>query len=512
MTELRHQQSAIPVSRKAFGLSFAAAFAFLYLRTFLLPGTPFAVLDDQTLFFARATHMLQGQAPYRDFFEIVTPGTELLYAAAFRLLGVHAWVMPAWAMVMGLASFGFVTSIAKKVLSGLSVWLPGWLFLVFDFNSGLDMTHHWFSTLAALAAVAVLMDGLSARRIMASSLLCATAVLFTQTAGALVFFAIALYLVFALRSETQERGTGRSLAIFVLPFLLMTGCALGYCIFLSGFHAVYFDLVEYPVKFMTTADVNRPWTYFQQMGKSLHVHGVQQVIFLVSVLVVYALVPYVYLVGLYALWRGRGSIDTRRKIFLLHVVGVALFVSVAHGARHFRLCTVAAPAILVFVWLLHGEGRARRYVRHAVWVLTVFYAILLPVHRQMQWHGTLDLPIGRTAFSDKDEFQMFQEVAQRSHPKEALFNESALNLYLSLENPAGTESVSYDETTRPEQIAALLSAFERRPPAYIVVWPAPGSTPGHAAPFLQYVREHYRLAAVFPLDHTRSRRELWERQ
>jgi hypothetical protein len=205
MTELRERQTEIPLSRKKLGFSFAGAFAFLYLRTLLLPNTPFAVLDDQSLFFARAGHMVQGQVPYRDFFEIVTPGTELLYSAAFRLFGIHAWIMPAWAIAAGLAFFGLITFISNKVLRGTSVWLPAWLFLIFDFNSGLDMTHHWFSTLAALSVAAVLMDGLTPRRILASSFLCATAVLFTQTKGVLVFFAIALYLIFVHRSK--RRGT-----------------------------------------------------------------------------------------------------------------------------------------------------------------------------------------------------------------------------------------------------------------------------------------------------------------
>jgi hypothetical protein len=116
MTELREHQTEIPLSRKTLWFSFVGAFAFLYLRTFLLPNTPFAVVDDQSLFFARAGHMVQGQVPYRDFFEIVTPGTELLYSAAFRLFGIHAWIMPAWAIVVGLAFYGLITFIANKVL------------------------------------------------------------------------------------------------------------------------------------------------------------------------------------------------------------------------------------------------------------------------------------------------------------------------------------------------------------------------------------------------------------
>src|SRR5271156_1132805 len=99
-------------SRMHFALFLAGAGAFLYLRTFLLPAIPFTVTDDQSLFFARAARIVQGQVPYRDFFEIVPPGTDLIYAAGFRLLGIHAWVMPIWTITTGLAFCLVITYIA----------------------------------------------------------------------------------------------------------------------------------------------------------------------------------------------------------------------------------------------------------------------------------------------------------------------------------------------------------------------------------------------------------------
>jgi hypothetical protein len=131
------QQTERPFSRIRIVLFLAGAGVFLYLRTFLLPATPFAATDDQSLFFARAVRMVQGQVPYRDFFEIVTPGTDLIYAVGFRLFGVHAWVMPMWTIVTGLAFSLLITYIAAQIVQGSSVWLPALLFLVFDFNSAI---------------------------------------------------------------------------------------------------------------------------------------------------------------------------------------------------------------------------------------------------------------------------------------------------------------------------------------------------------------------------------------
>jgi hypothetical protein len=106
--------------------------------------------------------IVHGQVLYRDFFELVTPGTDLLYAAGFKLFGVHAWILQAWTILLGVALSCVITSLACKILTGLDVFLPAILFLVFDF-AALDATQHWYSTLAVLVAVRVLFSGHSLR-------------------------------------------------------------------------------------------------------------------------------------------------------------------------------------------------------------------------------------------------------------------------------------------------------------------------------------------------------------
>ncbi len=215
MTEPKPPHTAERCSRSIFVLSFAGALVFLYLRTFLLPATPFVGIGDQILFFSRAARIVHGQVPYRDFFELVPPGTDLLYAAAFRLFGIHAWVTQAWGIALGLALCCVVTRIASRILRGPLILLPALLFLVFDFNSALDLTHHWYSTLAALAAVSVLMGGASWQRIFAAGSLCGLATLFTQTQGTLVFLALVVYLLWLKRSDVQDSSTLTQLATLV---------------------------------------------------------------------------------------------------------------------------------------------------------------------------------------------------------------------------------------------------------------------------------------------------------
>jgi hypothetical protein len=503
------------LSRSHFALALLGAAAFLYLRTFQLPATPFIAHDDQTLFFARAAHILHGQVLYRDFFEFVPPGTELLYATGFRLFGVHAWLLQAWSIALGLALFCVVTLLARRILHGRLILLPGLLFLVFNYDVAMVPTHHWYSTLAALAAVAALAGGLTPPRILSAGLLCAIATLFTQTQGALVFAALLLYLLWptlppANRNERPKLPT--RIATFAIPYFLILFCVLGYYAHEASIRTLFFDLVTFPLHYLS-GDFNSPRAYLHQFPR---LHSLAGILSLIPYLFIYALVPYIYFLGAFQLWcRRNGPASSQRQtIILLHLAGFALCLAVASGPRFYRLCTVAPPAILICVWLLSGPGPIRIILRRSLLALALFFALLLPIYRQTQPHAILDLPIGRTAFADSEEFREFQWLAQRAHPSEPFFNNSALALYLSLSNPTAVEFVNNDDFTRPEQVTAVIKALEQRPPRFIAldIGIAPANTHDHSAPFRDYIHQHYSLAETFAIDHNSRAEEIWARE
>jgi hypothetical protein len=512
MTEHTSPHATGRLSRPLYVLAFAGALLFLYLRTFLLPATPFLAISDQNLFFARAVRMLHGQLPYRDFFEFVTPGIEIIYAAAFRVFGVHAWVMQAWGIAIGLALCCVITRIAARILRGPLVLLPALLFLVFDFSSALSLTHHWYSTFATLCAVSVLMAGADLRRIFAAGLLCGVAALFTQTQGTLTLLAVAAYLVWCKRSEPQAPGILTQLATLLLPFTLILSLVLGYSIHRAGFRTVFSDIVAFPPRFMSS-EVNSPRTYLHQLPP---VHAPGDLLRVVPYLFIYAVIPYAYFIGLYQIHRKRSTLPAvlQQRLVLLNLVGLALFVAIAYGPRFFRLCTVAAPAILVCVWLLSEQTRAHRFARTLLWSTAIFFALLLPFHRQTEWHATLDLPVGRTAFSDAAMFHNFQWLAQRTRPFDPFFNSSSHSLYLDLRNPTPLEFISYDDFTRPEWVAAAIQSLQRDPPRYIVLQPEseyPAGPHNHATPFRQYVHDNYRLVETSYFDDShQAQEEFWE--
>src|SRR5580698_10639810 len=94
------------------------ATVFLYLRTFLLPATPFVAYGDEVHYLLHAVRMLHGELPYRDFFTFVFPGADVLYAGVFRVFGVHQWVAQGLIVLLGLLLACAVTWVSSSILRG----------------------------------------------------------------------------------------------------------------------------------------------------------------------------------------------------------------------------------------------------------------------------------------------------------------------------------------------------------------------------------------------------------
>ena len=92
-----------------YGSTVLACTVYLYPNLFLSAKTPFLLGGDQVYFWMGAQRILDGQAAYRDFFQITPPGTDLIYATFFKVLGTDLWVpntvVVALGVVMGCVCF-----------------------------------------------------------------------------------------------------------------------------------------------------------------------------------------------------------------------------------------------------------------------------------------------------------------------------------------------------------------------------------------------------------------------
>ena len=486
-------------------LTFVLAMVFLYLRFFLLPATPFAASGDEFLFFSRALRILHGQVLYRDVFEIAGPGTEVLYALWFYLFGQHAWVLQACHVALGCAFCLALTSISEQILEGPAVFLPTLMFLAFDYSSAADATHHWYSTLAVVCAVSILMRGRGSYRTGLAGLLCGIAVLFTQSEGGIVTIALSLYLLLTRRKTETIGDSIRSLFGFLTPCVLLVLASLGYYAVRAGVHTLLYDLVVFPLTGLS-GPINSPRIYLHQLP---NIYGPASLLQATPFFVIVALVPYVYLITLYQLWKKPLGERQRQQMLLLCVAGLALFLAVCGGPTFFRLSTVAPLAIVCFVWLIE-QSRSARALRRALCGFTLCFFVWLPLHRQMQRHETLLLPTGKVAFTDQGSYELMQWMQARTHPGDSFFNDDAVAFYLELRNPTHVEFVNNDAFTSSQDVDRILAAMQEQPPHYIAILPDMPETPyDHAGPFRTYVHSKYCLTQTFLITSRKFPEEIW---
>jgi hypothetical protein len=483
------------------------ATAFLYLRTFLLPATPFIAFGDEVHYFLHAVRMLHGELPYRDFFTFVFPGADVLYAGVFRVFGVHQGVAQGLIVLLGLLLACAVTWVSSSILRGRLVLLPGLLFLTFDFTGALDATHHWWSTLFVLAAMAVLLDGRDHRRVVAAGGLCGIAALFTQTEGGLSLIAVSVYLVLTHRKVGGRSSTLREVALLIAPFVVVIGSVIGYFAWKIGLRTILYWTIYFPLAYFSTIPAHTPGAYFLRIPA---VHGLGDLFSAAPFFVVHLVVPLSYVFCFVRLIRRKRDIEPLmwERVFLITLIGFATFLSVANAATFLRLCVIAPPTLILTVWYFGGDSKRERWIRGALWTMGFVFLISLSISRQIHARSYLDLPTGRVAFLVPSQYDRVQWLAARTHPGDTFFNDPYVAFALSLNSPGPIDYVLPSEFTRPEQVDALLKSMTAHQTRFLYLYPEMyGQTRvgDNLGPLREFVAKNYHLAK------SDSTGQMWER-
>jgi hypothetical protein len=486
-------------------------FAVCYFRSFIFPHVPLLPGGDGIGFFVAGSRIVVGQLPYRDFFEIVPVGTDLTYAVLIKWFGFYTWVPGLVMDCLAAAIVIFMTLIAARLMQGFAIVLPGLLLAGFVLLGSLDATHHWFSTLAAMAGLLVLLDGITFPRIAVTGALCGLAACFTQTVGATVLASFLAYLIWKMRRDAAPvRERWRKCLLLAGVAAIVFAAVNGYFIWAAGLRQWLFCIIVYPLRYFTVPAINN-WRVVQydfrwhpRLGRW------------VSYPFLYATVPLVYFVFSLVLYRRRGKDrnESWGQLLLVALTGFAMFLAIAPSPSLLRLASVSPPAMILLVWLLNQPGKTATRLRTTVAVAAVAVALAVPVHYQTRWRAYLDLPAGRTAFSDPVQWEEYRWVLGHTHAGQYFFGLPPLYLPFHFLNPAAVEGLDSSDYTRPEQVLAALQALEKHPVPLMILrvankddlYRSTGSPSDHLDPFRDYLRQHYRLTTMFP-----NNCQVWER-
>jgi hypothetical protein len=474
-----------------------AGFTFVLcgLRLFLLPNTPILAWGDALGYATKGVRMLGGEWPYRDFFEFVTPGTDLVYALLFHWLGISLWIPNLLMCCMAAMATLMVSWLSTRLLPAGFAPLPGLCMTGFIFSGSLDPTHHWFSTLCAMAATAALFDGISVRRILIAGGFSGLAASFTQSTGATVMLALLAFLLL------QSRETGGEKLWHRRALWLMAAAAIVFAVInvpfivVAGLQRWLGQVIVFPMRYFGTALANN-WH-----GTIAEVVERKGLVKWASIPFLYIAVPGTYMWILIKHWE-------RHQVRLLTCVGVGMLLAVASGPNLRRVSCASLPAIILFIWLLSRQTKPWQTVARVLAVASIALALTRGVALQSHHRDLINLPVGSVAVLDAGNAEVYRWMADHTRPGQWYFGMPPYTLPLKLRNPTPIEAPSPGEYGRPEQIAAAVDALKRRPTAFLLLRPVlyQSDEVDHLRPFRDYLFTHYRLLRTLSTGD-----EVWER-
>ena len=303
------RKAIVPMRSKVFYTStvlfLLAALSFLYCFLFIAPFLPIEGNGwDFLLYLAPGQRMYQGEMIYRDVFEFVTPGTALVNFLMFKLFGLRLWIPNLLALLLGLGLVWLGVVISRKLMRPSLALLPSAVFLVSARAYLCDPTHHWYSVLAAIAAIAVLLERRTPARIAAAGFLCGLSACFTQTRGLAVVAGFAVFLWWESRQRQEGwRGLLRKEAWLLTSFLATFLAVNAYFIWQAGparyfWCTVVFVLKYYPKRpeYNTLQAIRTEFPVFASLRTFLHLIRGLAILFIV--------IPFIFILFLCALLAG----------------------------------------------------------------------------------------------------------------------------------------------------------------------------------------------------------------
>src|SRR5438094_1346639 len=431
MTQPSNDAPAL-IPRRVVFLYLLAVVVFLYPLTFILPFVPIYQGDNAPVYLLNASRMAHGEVLYRDIFELTWPGTEWFYLRRFAIFGERAWIPAIVLIIIGAGMAWAGVSVSRRVLRGATALLPATLFLSFAFAHALDATHHWFSLLLTLAALATLIQERTVKRLLAAGVLSGFATICTQTRGALVVLSFAAFLIWEWRNKKFPRRR------LVRGELALLGGYLAACLPLlavpiiqAGWRPFVQDTILFPLRWYSFFDRNNLGVYMADIPEF---SGLVEIPALAIWLFIHLLTPLVYLV-FFA--RYRQSARSRPdqpwdRLMLVNFMGLAWVAAIASAPNWFKIASASLPALILFVYLIGMEGRPARFMRRALWIAALAAAAYSPAMTQLGWHGVLTTPAGRIALLDSVRNAKFDWVSRHTRPGDYFFEAGDTDLYFPL--------------------------------------------------------------------------------
>jgi hypothetical protein len=494
----------------------------LYFLLFRFPFTPVWSEFDQYGFILDASRIWRGEVIYRDFFSLTPPGIEAVHLAIFSVFGLRNWIPDFMVILTGVPLVWLTVFISGKVLSGrrFLAWLPAALFLAFGFLPSMQDSHRWFSSVAVMAALAVLMNERSVRRVAVAGALCGLTSFFTQTEGIFVVTGVVVFLIWeGYRAKSAPGVAIARIAVLTASFLVAGVVTYGYFVYQAGPDSVWDCLVRFPARYYPLDRENNSLAaYFTEFPP---IPPLRNLFALRHYVLIQMILPLVCAV--FAVWQWRRDLvkPEGARLMLICFVGLSLYASVAPTPSYFRLCTVSPPAIVLLIYWLGGEASWRRIAIWLLWIGALFATLNAIARVQNSAVTVLQLPRGPIAFSGNDsaDYQLLSWLSEHTHEGGVFFAAGEPGIFFPLglwpvSRVSGLDNTGY---TRIEDVQNSIATLDRYR-VKLIEWPPTSCNPefyrpeeDHLKPLRDYVHSHYHMLKQFRSGDNSEVLEIWQR-
>jgi hypothetical protein len=417
------------------------------------------------------------------------------------------WTILFLGLILGVVCFLNARAIMRADMAALAALSC----VVLLYGDRLDLTHHWFSSLANLVAILILIHGRSLRDIALAACLIGIALFFTQSGGFMGLLACCLGLWWEKRAD---RGSlthlGPRLATFLgVTFVVWLALSWRFIAGAGPVNYLHMQILYLP------RDVNFPTGFLvPHFTVSFYPHAIAQ---LANRLVMYLLL--VLVCPTVAILCARGKVvpgEHSMAIVLLTSLGILQTLEVIFMLNWNRMAAVAMPSVILFVWLINQWPAARRPVVIGCWcALGAMIALQCGV---MQFHRypRVNLPTGSTFFQT-NEAEAAAWLSLHTHPADYILEVATTRYYVPLElrNPSPVDMLGATDLTLREWVDEVRAGLRAHQVRYILWEPHAGigtvairhTAPGdHLDPLRDYLEQNFRRTETFA-----NGGEIWER-
>jgi hypothetical protein len=482
--------------------------AYVYLLTFRLPATPIFVPLDEGLYTSAALRILQGEAPYRDFFLSMTPAIFYLLAGALEIGGTTLATVGALDVLLGALLCAATYAIARGFASRAGAGLAAIAMATVAFRFCPQTTHNWYSTLFGMLAVLALRSEARPRTWRspaAAGLLAGIAVLFTQHRGILAVLALAVIL--AAEPGVGRRARGRALAAllggFAVPCVaLLVGLVVQGALGPAVRDLVLFNATRYVRQHRWLPFVDALAIEWDTMVTESGGARARSAVALVTNAFLVAAPPVVYAVALArilgrGLWSGTGR-DAR--FCATTVFGIAMYLSAFSRASLELHAFVSPPAFAVLAGLLDRPARfviAAATARRALGIWCVVLLIASVVRVQTRPMAIQSSRAG--TFAAHEAHPGVAWILERTAPGDRAFFFSQLPGYYFLtasRNPGRLWGILDGGATLPADLDGVIANLERYQ-VRVGLWQERTAQQPAEARLAEYLASRYSVEARF---------------